>query len=93
MVTMKKNKIEILKKTWKHIEKKPILINIEKYPIGKCPKSSGDPKSYKDHTEQGDFIIKVHKLQCFFIIIHVVSALYSYAKSHNYILIYTCGHF
>jgi len=43
----------------------------------------GGPKSYRDPWGQGVFIIKFNKLQCLFITIHVLAALYQYANVHN----------
>jgi len=72
----------------KFLENIPILFHIENSPMGMEPKSMGDPNSHWDPMGIGDFMIKFHKLQYYFLtffftIIHVLSAQYQYAKFHN----------
>jgi len=86
VVNKEKNKSSNFEEKRKHVENIPILIHIEKYSIGKGPKSMGDPNSNWDPSGKGDFMIKFHKLQSllyFVILIHVLSALYQHAQVHN----------
>ena len=94
-IEIKKVKIVEKKNCGKYVKKILILIYIENYPMRIEPKSMGDPNSHWDPMGIGDFMIKFHKLQnyfltiltIFFIIIHVLGAHYQYAKFHNDALI------
>ena len=72
----------------KYVENIPILFHIENSPMGIESKSMGDPNSHWDPMGIGDFMIKFHKLQNYFLkffltFIHVASAHYQYAKFYN----------
>ena len=63
------------------------MIHIENSPMGERQKSMGAPNSHWDPMGIGDFMIKFHEFQnhflnISFIIVHVLSANYHYAKFH-----------
>ena len=73
----------------KYVENIPILFHIENSPMGIESKSMGDPNSHWDPMGIGDFMIKFHKLQNYFLTFFSLLFMYSVPTTNmqNFIMI------